>query len=152
MELQGSIEVEVHSATAAIVTLRGEHDLSSAAELVAALTTASARRNVLVDLSCCDFMDSSIISALFRASNSLHESGGQLSLVIPRDRHGAIRTLFEVTSLAKLIPTHETRDAAISHLDTAQPATSATTTTVLRSLTEIIDQGLPGADEERRAS
>jgi anti-anti-sigma factor len=147
-----TIEVEDHSATASIVTLRGEHDLNSAPKIATALKEASIRRNVLVDLSQCDFMDSSVISALFRASNSLHERGGQLSLVIPGDRHGAVRSLFEIMSLARLIPTHETRAAAISYLDTAQPATNAPTTMHLRSLTELIDHGLPDADEERRAS
>ncbi|MDP9257049.1 MAG: STAS domain-containing protein [Actinomycetota bacterium] len=147
-----TIEVEVHSATASIVTLRGEHDLNSAAKIAVALKEASARRDVLVDLSQCDFMDSSVISALFRASNSLHERGGQLSLVIPGDRHGAIRSLFEIMSLDKLMPTHETRAAAVSYLDAAQPMTNAPSTRRLRSLSEIIDQSLPRADEQRRAS
>jgi anti-anti-sigma factor len=147
-----TIEVEVHSATASIVTLRGEHDLSSAAKIAVALKEASARRNVLVDLSQCEFMDSSVISALFRASNNLLERGGQLSLVIPGDKHGAIRSLFEIMSLDRLMPTHETRAAAVSHLDTAQPAANAPGSRRLCSLSEIIDQSLPDADELRQAS
>jgi anti-anti-sigma factor len=147
-----SIEVEVHSTTASIVTLRGEHDLNSATRIAAALTSASVRRNVLVDLSQCEFMDSSVISALFRASTRLHARGGRLALVIPADKHGAIRSLFEIMKLASLIPTHETRVAAIEYLDIPQPATSAPGAERLRSLSEIIDQSLPGADEQRQAS
>jgi anti-anti-sigma factor len=147
-----TIEVEVHSTTASIVTLRGEHDLDSAAKIAAALKEASVRRNVLVDLSPCDFMDSTVISALFRASNDLHARGGQLSLVILGDRHGAIRSLFEIMSLARLIPTHETRAAAISYLDTAQQTTEAPSTMHLRSLSELIEPSLFDAAEERRAA
>jgi anti-anti-sigma factor len=147
-----TIQVEAHSATASIVTLRGEHDLSSAARIAAALRQAGARGNVLVDLSQCDFMDSSVISALFRASGDLQTRGGRLALVIPDDRHGAIRSLFELMSLARLIPTHATRAAAIADLDTAQGLTDAPARTRLRSLGEIIDQSLPDAEGQRRAS
>lgn len=147
-----TIEVEAHSDGASIVAFHGEHDLNSAAEIAAALKTASASRNVLVDLSQCDFMDSSVISALFRASSDLHERGGELALVIPADRHGAIRSLFELMGLARLMPTFETRKAALSHLHTSQPESDPPTTTRLRSLNEIIDQSLPGSDGQRRAS
>ncbi len=96
--------------------------------------------------------NSPVISALFRASNNLHANGGQLSLVLPGDMHGTIRSLFEIMSLDRLIPTHATRVAAISYLETAQPTTDAPTTMRLRSLSEIIDHSLPDADDQRQAS
>jgi anti-anti-sigma factor len=147
-----TIEVEPHSAEVAIVTLRGEHDLNSAAGIAEALKTANASRSVLVDLSQCDFMDSSVISALFRASGDLHERGGELALVIPADRHGAIRSLFELMGLARLMPTFETRQAALGHLETSQPQSDQPTTVRLRCLGEIIDQSLPSSDGQRRVS
>ena len=152
MKQNGTIEVEVESAGVSIVTLRGEHDLLSAPEIAATLKAASIRRFVLVDLSECDFMDSSVISTLFRASNILHARGGQLSLVIPPDRHGTIRSLFELIGVTRLVPTHETRVAAIKHLESAEPAPSAPATRRLRDLSEVIDRGVPESGEQRRAS
>jgi anti-anti-sigma factor len=146
-----SIHAEVHSTHAAIVTLCGEHDLASAEELKAALVTASRRRYVIVDLSGCTFIDSSVISVLLRASNELHERGGQLSLVISRGGHRAVRTVFDLMSLDRVMPTHETRAAALRHLDTATSATSAPPATRLRALSEIIDFSLLDSEERRAA-
>lgn len=148
----GSIEVEVHSADAWIVTLYGEHDLGSTAEIKRALEVTHGHSRVLVDLSHCSFIDSSVISALLRASNALHAQGGQLALVIPGDGHQAIRRLFELMSIDRLMPTFETRTAAISHIDGARPASNAPATTRLRALSEIIDLSLSETDEQRRAA
>jgi anti-anti-sigma factor len=147
-----TVDVEVHSATAAIVTLRGDHDLASAHEIATALVAASVQRSVLVDLSECTFIDSSVITALLRASNNLHASGGQLALVIAEGQHRAIRSVFEIMSLERLMPAFETRAAAISHLETERPAASERTTMRLRALSEIIDQSLIESDEPRRAA
>jgi len=145
------IQAEVHSTHVAIVTLRGEHDLASGEELKAALVTASRRRNVIVDLSGCTFIDSSVISVLLRASNELQERGGQLSLVIPRGGHRAVRTVFDLMSLDRLMPTHETRAAALRQLDDTTSATSGPPSTRLRALSEIIDFSLLDSEERRAA-
>jgi anti-anti-sigma factor len=139
------IEVEAHSAAAWIVTLRGEHDLSTAAELARALEVASPGRDVLVDLTHCTFMDSTAISALLRASNAMHSRGGVLSLVIPKDRHQAVRSVFELMSIERLLPTYETRAAAIDQR-TQAPRTR------LRSLSEIIDASIVKSDAQRPAA
>ena len=91
MRRDPGIELELHSSSLAIVTLRGEHDLASSPEIANRLSSASDHANVLVDLSACTFMDSAVISALLRASNALNTRGGLLSLVIPHGRHLAIR-------------------------------------------------------------
>jgi anti-sigma B factor antagonist len=148
----GTIEVEVHSATVSIVTLRGEHDLDSSAQIRGALAGANGRSNVVVDLSQCSFMDSSVISVLLRASNRLHERGGQLALVIPGDRHQAIRRLFDLMSIDRLMPTYEARAAAISDIDVSPPRTTAPRTTRLRALSEIIDLSLIDTDDQRHAA
>jgi anti-anti-sigma factor len=147
VEPQG-IEVEVHSATAAIVTLRGEHDLDSRPDIAKALETASGRTHVLVDLSECTFIDSSVISALLRASNSLTIRGGLLELVIPSGAHRAVRNVFEIMGLQRLLPIHETRAAAIEYLDAPPPATTETGMR-LRALSQIIDESLAETEERR---
>ncbi|MDP9257922.1 MAG: STAS domain-containing protein [Actinomycetota bacterium] len=152
MRRHDTVEVEVHSTTASIVTLRGEHDLDSATRIASALKAASVRRNVVVDLSQCTFLDSSVISALLRASNTLHVHGGQILLVIPPGRHRAVRCVFEIMSVERLMPMFETRAAAFSHVEAALPASSAPTTMRLRALSEIIDQSLVETDDHRRAA
>ena len=50
----------------AVVSVHGEHDLSTARELTQALEQAVAHSNVVGDLSACSFMDSSVIQAAAR--------------------------------------------------------------------------------------
>ena len=107
-----SIEFEVHSANAAIVTLRGEHDLNSKPEVAKALSAASAYDNVVVDLSECSFLDSSVISTLLQTSNRLNERDGLLRLVIAGDGHAGVRRLFEVMDLERVLPIHSSREVA----------------------------------------
>jgi anti-anti-sigma factor len=153
---QDTIEIEVHSSTASVVTLRGEHDLNSVARIDATLTAASVRGKVLVDLSNCAFIDSTVISALLRASNRLHARGGLLSLVIPSGEHQAIRSIFELMSIERLLPTHATREAAIAHLESDSMHTASAPRTRLRALSEIIDASFLDvsgeAEEHRRAA
>jgi hypothetical protein len=72
--------------------------------------------------------------------------------VIPPGRHRAVRCVFEIMSLERLMPMFETRAAAFSHLEAAMPASSAPTTMRLRALSEIIDQSLVETDDQRRAA
>jgi anti-sigma B factor antagonist len=148
---QGTLEVEIHSANAAIVTLRGEHDLGSKPAVTKALATASGCRNVLVDLSECTFIDSSVISALLQASNRLTKRHGLLELVIPSGAHQAVRSVFELMGLQRLLPIHETRAAAIEYLDAPPPATTETSMR-LRALSEIIENAQGDVESRRRAA
>ncbi|MDX6538869.1 MAG: anti-sigma factor antagonist [Gaiellales bacterium] len=114
-----AVEVEFRLPGIAFVTLRGEHDLSSKHHLTEALTAASAKRDVLVDLSDCTFMDSSVIGALFRAHQSLAEDGGRLELVIPESAT-TVKRVADATLLAAMLPIHETRRAAIARIRTGE--------------------------------
>lgn len=115
-----TIEVQILSPTASVVTLRGEHDLSSRPDIALALAAASEHRNVLVDLSESTFIDSSIISALLLASKRLQERDGALELVIPPAAR-AMHRVMQVTGVQVVLPSHETREAGIASLDSHQP-------------------------------
>jgi anti-anti-sigma factor len=108
-----AVEVELRRADIACVRLRGEHDLSTKPRLTEALTEASAKRNVLVDLSECTFMDSSVIAALFLARTKLDLRDGRLELVIPREAATLQRTA-EVTALGAILRVHETQAAGLA--------------------------------------
>jgi anti-sigma B factor antagonist len=108
------IEIEAHSAAVSIVTLRGEHDLHSWSEVTLAFANASQRPRVVVDLSACTFLDSSMLTALLVAAKELRKRGGALTVVIPR--RSAIRRIFEVMNVDALVAIHETRAAALAEM------------------------------------
>ena len=113
------VEVEFVPPGVAIVTLRGEHDLSSRQLLTEALAAASARSNVLVNLCECTFIDSAIVHALLLAGTRLHACGGRIELVIPPDAW-AVQRVAELTPLAATLPIHETRSAGIAGFRTGR--------------------------------
>jgi anti-sigma B factor antagonist len=114
-----AVEVEFRPPGIAFVTLHGEHDLSSRQCLTEALAAASAKRDVLVDLSECTFMDSSVIAALFHARRKLDERGGRLELVIPESA-ATIKRVAEVTLLAAILPIHKSSEAALACIRTGE--------------------------------
>jgi anti-anti-sigma factor len=113
---QDTIQVEIHSAHAAIVSLSGEHDLESQPRVIAALTAAGVRPTVLADLSGCTFADSSVIAALLRAARHLSELGGTLELVVDPEARSIRRTL-EMMGVASILPLHDSRAAAFAGLE-----------------------------------
>ena len=108
-----AIEVAFIPPGIALVKLRGEQDISGKPRLREALATASAQLNVLVDLSECTFMDSSAISALFRARQLLSTRGGQLELVIPQEA-STVQRIAKITALAAILPIHDSQSAALA--------------------------------------
>ena len=113
---RGTVEVEIHPQPGvAVVAVRGEHDLLTQAELAEALERASAQRSVLVDLSECSFMDSSVTAALFVACKRLEERDGRLEVVIPREAH-TLQSVAKFSGIHTFLPVHETRAAALASI------------------------------------
>ena len=110
-----AVEVDYPEPGIAFVKLRGEHDLATKEPLTAALGAAAAHPHVLVDLSECTFMDSSVVAALIGTHRELGERGGRLGLVIPPTAR-AIQRVAAVTGLAEVFPIHETPTAALASL------------------------------------
>jgi anti-sigma B factor antagonist len=100
----------------AVVTLIGEHDVAGKQRLSEALRTASVRPNdVLVDLSACTFIDSSVIGALFLARHQLADRGGRLELVIPPEAI-TVRRIADLTKLDSLVTIHQDHAHAVVSL------------------------------------
>jgi anti-anti-sigma factor len=153
-----TIDVQIHSPSASVVTLRGEHDLDSRPGVMLALAAASDRRNVLVDFTECAFIDSSIIGALLLAAKQLQVRGGTLELVIPPDAR-AVRRVLEITGVQDVLPSHATRAAGIAsvHVERTRgtpreqhddPA-SAGRPRDLRAVSDLIDQLQAKAESTR---
>ncbi len=104
------LEVEVRPADApgfaAVVALRGEHDLATAPAISETLSSLSG--NVLVDLSDCTFIDSTVIGSLIRSSRALERDGHRLEVLVPPENQVIMRTL-EVVNLRDLIVVHSER-------------------------------------------
>jgi anti-anti-sigma factor len=90
---------------AAIGYLRGEHDLATSPAVAGAIGSVSG--SVLIDLSDCDFIDSTIIRTLADRSRSIVTDGSILEIVaVPG---GNVARTLELVRLGQLLPIHATR-------------------------------------------
>jgi anti-anti-sigma factor len=107
-----AVAVELVQPGLACVRLRGEHDLSTKPRLTEALAKAAAQINVVVDLTECGFIDSSVIAAFFQAGREVGQVGGRLELVIAAT--GEVRRAAELTALGTVLPVRETMAEALA--------------------------------------
>jgi anti-anti-sigma factor len=90
---------------AAIVSLHGEHDLATAATIGDALS--SLYGPILLDLSPCEFIDSTVIRTLLDKHRQLEADGHRLELLVPPDRK-VIRRVLDVSGLRLVLTVHDT--------------------------------------------
>lgn len=97
----------------AVIRLIGEHDMASKPDLLAiggqALTTAE---RLVVDLSEAQFVDSQIVNALCDIHRTATSTGRRVALQLPPP-DALPRRALEICELPRLIPSGETREAAI---------------------------------------
>jgi anti-sigma B factor antagonist len=100
-------------------TVRGELDVSTAPELERSLEEALAEpgASVMLDLSDCEFIDSTGIALIVRTWQRLEEAegneGNRLALCCINHQ---VRRLLQITGVESSIPMHERRDAALDEL------------------------------------
>jgi anti-anti-sigma factor len=99
------------------ISVQGELDLSTAPELEAPLEQAleSGKGSVLIDLSRCEFIDSTGIALIVRAWQRLQGGENGRALVIC-SQNDQVRRVLEITGLELSIPVHTTRDEALAAL------------------------------------
>jgi anti-anti-sigma factor len=97
------------------ISVRGELDLSTAPELEGPLDQAleSGEGSVLVDLSQCEFIDSTGIALIVRAWQRLN-SGENSRILVLCSQNDQVRRVLEITGLELSIPVHTTRDKALA--------------------------------------
>lgn len=101
-------------------TVRGELDMNTAPELERRLeeVLSNPDARVMIDLSDCEFIDSTGIALVVRAWQRLDSNGGgegEGQLVLCCVNH-QVRRLLKITGVESTISMHEQRDAAISEL------------------------------------
>jgi anti-anti-sigma factor len=92
---------------AAIVRVGGEHDIASIPRIRE--TLGSIHGNVLVDLSDCTFLDSSVIHALVDDARERRREWESLELIVPVANTSVARTL-RISGLSTLLVVHESTD------------------------------------------
>jgi anti-anti-sigma factor len=97
------------------ISVRGELDLSTAPELEGPLeeTLERGEGSILIDLSQCEFIDSTGIALIVRAWQRLDASENGRGLVIC-SHNEQVRRVLEITGLELSIPVHETKDEALA--------------------------------------
>jgi anti-sigma B factor antagonist len=116
------VPFEVHSEELEgvhVVSLRGELDMSTAPQLEQELErVGSEDALVMLDLSGCDFIDSTGIALIVRAWQRIdRDAGGEGKgrLVVHCVNH-QVRRLLKITGIESTISLHEQRDAALAEL------------------------------------
>lgn len=96
-------------------TVRGELDMGTVPDLELELDPALADlgASIVLDLSECEFIDSTGIALIVRAWQRLRQGGGRLVLC---SRNLQVRRLLKITGVESSIPVHELRDEALAEL------------------------------------
>jgi len=109
----GEIGLERKESGVVVLTLTGEHDLTTAPvlreQMESAVTDSS---GVLIDLSAAEFIDSSIIGVVLEARRRTEEAGIGFAAAL-HDGQPAVRRVLEVTGLDSNLPVHADLDAAL---------------------------------------
>jgi anti-anti-sigma factor len=97
-----------------VISLRGDHDLATKPQLVAALTPLRSHPagSVVIDLRQCTFLDSTIIGAILTARGPDASQEPLVSVVLPDDSSYVCRAL-SVVGLRGLMPAHLSIEAAL---------------------------------------
>ncbi|HEY1852944.1 MAG TPA: STAS domain-containing protein [Solirubrobacterales bacterium] len=105
------------------VAVRGELDLGTAPELEGPLEEAvAANEPLLIDLSDCEFIDSTGIAMIVRAWQRLAEGDGASQRVVICSANEQVRRVLEITGLEHSIPVHKSREQALASLRDASTA------------------------------
>jgi anti-sigma B factor antagonist len=109
-----NVQTQVVGGDVHVFDVAGELDLNTAPHLREPLDRAieEGARAIMVNLTECEFIDSTGIALLVRAWQSLN-SKGKLALCCP---NAQVRRLLELTGVIEAISIHSDRDAAIDSL------------------------------------
>lgn len=100
-----------------VVAVRGELDLGTAPELAGPLDQAvAAGEPLLLDLSACEFIDSTGIAMIVRASQQLGGANGEGAGIAICSANDQVRRVLEITGVEQSIPVHASRDDALAAL------------------------------------
>ena len=112
-----SIDLRAEPGDVIVLTLIGDHDLATKPSLVAELAALAPEAAVVIDLTRCTFVDSTVIGAIL---NTRQPNRPRVSLVLPPDTSYVVRAL-SVLGVRDLLPVHPTVEAALEALEQGLP-------------------------------
>ena len=105
------VSIDEHADTYSVVAVRGEVDLHTAPKVQYAIERgAEGVEAVVLDMGAIAFMDSTALSTLMRAKESLENKGTSLRLTAPSK---AVERIFVVTGFGDYFDIYPSREAAI---------------------------------------
>jgi anti-anti-sigma factor len=101
-----------------VITIDGEFDGNSSAEVAATLTEAAAGpdRPLVIDLAGCELIDSIGLATLLHGAKPIHNGHSPVGLVCAPDGPGQVRVLLELTAIDRTLPVYWSREEAIAAL------------------------------------
>jgi anti-sigma B factor antagonist len=112
--ITGEIALDRTEDGLAVLTISGEHDLSTAPNLRKQIDELVAERMpIVVDLSSASFVDSSILGVVLEGRRRAIDAGIGYA-VCQDDGAGAVARVLEITGLREELPVHADRDTAIA--------------------------------------
>jgi anti-sigma B factor antagonist len=107
------IQISRPAPDAVLVSLGGEHDLSSSRDVEKALTESlEAGSHLIVNISDTEFIDSSTISALLRAKNAADAAGKRFNLVL--GTAAIVERALDISGVVPLLDVVASVDAALA--------------------------------------
>lgn len=91
-----------------VLSVRGAIDMSNVERMRAIVEPVLARERIVIDLTRCEYVDSSAVEALWKLSRS---SERRLKIVVTRE--SKIRAIFVIGSMMDILPFADTLDEAI---------------------------------------
>jgi anti-sigma B factor antagonist len=120
----GEIGLEQRDSGVVIVSLRGEHDLTTAPDLRERVEEAiGAGSGLLIDLTEAEFIDSSVIGVVLEGQRRAQEEGTGFAAAL-EGGDPAVKRVLEVTGLDKNLPVHPSVETALDQVTAAPGARS----------------------------
>jgi anti-anti-sigma factor len=95
-----------------VVTLIGDHDLATKAQLLQALAGVGGQAGVIFDLTHCTFVDSTIIATILGVVQAGSPSARSISVVLP-DTTTYVSRALSVLGVEQLMPVHGSLEEAL---------------------------------------
>ena len=116
--MTNGIDVE-HIAGIDVVTLRGDHDLSTATDVGRRIDLAlESASGLAIDLSETTFIDSAVLRVLITAQERANERGAGFAIAVTDSSGHGVHRLLTLTGLASKLATQPTRADAIAAAST----------------------------------
>ena len=96
-----------------VVVIRGELDLDTSAQIGAPLAGAAEdrARPLVIDLTGCEFIDSTGLAALLHGAKPIQDDGSKVALVCPDN---LVRQLLNLSAIDQTLPVFDSREEAIA--------------------------------------